>query len=856
MVESNNIMLSPLYRKIMKFINKHRLIIFPTLGKVPHPGIGKTRQYWNMPMDTDLLRKMLEDPTINSYAVLCGQISKNLFVLDFDKVRRYREFTKAFPELAQNTLTVKTRRGYHVYLRAMTTMPRTQHLGHMELLGEGSYVIGPQSLVDRTTYKIIINANIQVINDTDVQKIISELKQSSITTSSNKQEVNDLAEHIPTNDPNALREYQVRMYLKYGQSSKSRNVGLYRAASISMSRGIPYEKTIATLLPVHTQAKPYSNHRRESQKQRSAEGIRTITSAYRYQIYSTRALLQAPKTSTAMTGLVPTALREALLQAWGKINKQGIIVNGSTIPGRLIEALFMEGIEPGTVMTYESICQIGKKVSLSSKSIFEALRGRLSQYNGKHLFQKLTNYSYSQKTPTHVGDYDNRTINKTKDHFSKRCKTRNYFVMPNIEHLCSIFGVLAQSWDAIPYEALKTPKAYRMALHEQYIRRVTPETSATYNGNRLGCHARTAYRYDKELSVKTIPIYGYEPLSWQNVDNEDFYGQPRSNDVTPGKWLQCLDGKRYPAIKGIALKLLSRGDVAVACKRLASRRILGDVSLVLGDVIWRRLDKEKSQSDTYSSDDVLPPFVLPERSSRASTSSNNPSKYTVRRNHDVEAQNDTHINLLTLVKGIGQRRAYQLNDLDIISLDDLSAADPSHILGNLYHGGYLTISAIQEWQYEAKVLLGLEQRRQSDINAERNKNRINSYLTTVRKIIKFIKKSFDLLDKTFGYADLPIPEVKLIEELTIVSTQLKFREGRWYVSLINGSGVHKLNDIFIEFFSLYQTTITRMDNLADYQLDEYGFGNNQFWKSQSRWLAHYRQLIIDATTEYENGDKK
>lgn len=846
-----------LYEKIKPIINKHSLIIFPTLGKTPHPKLGKTRQYWSTPMDAVLLREMLEDPAISSYAVLCGQISKNLFVLDFDKVRRYRAFVKAFPELAESTLTVRTRRGYHIYLRAIDTLPRTQHLGDMELLGEGSYVIGPQSLVGKTTYRIIIDAPIQSIDDTSIQKIIKELKQSPVVASSNVQMIDDLVEYIPTGNSDALREFQIRLYLKYGQTSKSRNIGLHRAASISANRGIPYDQTIATLLPIHMQAQPYNDHRRESQEQRSAEGIKTIASAYKNQVYGTSAL-QISRMSAPETGLMPTALREALLQAWGRTNKQGLIVNGSTIPGRLIEALIIEGIQPGTLLTNNEIYSIGRKVHLSSRSIFEALRGKLSQYNGKQIFQTLSKHSYSQKTPTHVGDYDNRTINEHNNTFSKGRKTENYFVMPSVDHLCSIFDVLAQSWDTIPFEALKTPKAYRMALHEQYIRRVNPETSATYNGNRLGCHARTTYRYDKVLGVKTIPIYGYVPLSWKNVDNEDFYGQPRSNDVTPGQWLQRIDGKRYPAIKGIALKLLKRGDVAVACKRLASRRILGDVSLVLGDVIWRRLDKEMSQSDTYSSNDVLPAFVLPkERSSRASTSlDKRSSKHSVRCSHDVEAQHDTRTaNFLTLVKGIGERRAYQLNDLGIISLDDLIAADPSYILGNLHHGGYLTASGVIEWQYEAKVLLGLEKRRQSDINMERNKARISNYTTAVKKIIKFIKKSFDLLDETFGYADLPIAEIELIKELTVISTQLKSREGRWYVSLINGSGVNKLNTIFTDFFNFYEATITRMDNLSNHQLDEYGFGNNQFWKAQSRWLAHYRQLVTDATAEYENGDK-
>ena len=47
----------------------------------------------------------------------------------------------------------------------------------------------------------------------------------------------------------------------------------------------------------------------------------------------------------------------------------------------------------------------------------------------------------------------------------------------------------------------------------------------------------------------------------------------------------------------------------------------------------------------------------------------------------------------------------------------------------------------------------------------------------------------------------------------------------------------------------------RMNNLSDHQLDEYGFGSSQIWNAQSKWLAYYRQMVIDVTAEYENGDK-
>lgn len=75
--------------------------------------------------------------------LLCGAVSDNLIVLDFDKVLSYAKWKVIRPKLAA-TYTVRTSRGYHVYLRLGTLPARTLSMegGDVKVTG---YVVGAGS---------------------------------------------------------------------------------------------------------------------------------------------------------------------------------------------------------------------------------------------------------------------------------------------------------------------------------------------------------------------------------------------------------------------------------------------------------------------------------------------------------------------------------------------------------------------------------------------------------------------------------------------------------------------------------------------------------------------------------------
>ena len=83
----------------------------------------------------------------SNIGVVTGAVSANLTVLDFDEPNAFTCFFGAHEELVKKTLTVRTGKGIHVYLRSFKSTPsfKISKL-KLDVKGEGSYVVAPPSL--------------------------------------------------------------------------------------------------------------------------------------------------------------------------------------------------------------------------------------------------------------------------------------------------------------------------------------------------------------------------------------------------------------------------------------------------------------------------------------------------------------------------------------------------------------------------------------------------------------------------------------------------------------------------------------------------------------------------------------
>ncbi len=81
--------------------------------------------------------------------IICGKVSGNFVVLDFDNDPSYQDFIKRCLsydiDIVATTPVVKTRKGFHVYLRTKS-LTKSLKLKDLDIKSEGGYVVSPPSI--------------------------------------------------------------------------------------------------------------------------------------------------------------------------------------------------------------------------------------------------------------------------------------------------------------------------------------------------------------------------------------------------------------------------------------------------------------------------------------------------------------------------------------------------------------------------------------------------------------------------------------------------------------------------------------------------------------------------------------
>jgi hypothetical protein len=645
-------------------------------SKRPLSGFDLSRYFSQRPSASEL--RAWFTPQTTNFAVMCGAVSNNLFVLDFDTPDAYLDFTTQFPIPAQS-FTVKTRRGYHVYLRSSHCHLRSRKVRGGELKAAGGYVVGAGSVIGLIHYTISNDAPVYQLDDSTLQHLLTTL-----TTPSHRQ---SLAERL-SHQTSALK--LVHDYKSQAQII-GRNNALYRTALHASYLGITLQTCIDTLASLHAHTAPIAQHTTETPSRRLQEARHTITSAYRYHHVGT------PKAVGSSNEIgVPNNIREHLLK-----QRQTLVL-------RLLDAFALAGWNEGKIFSLNDAIQLGRSVSLGRTSIL-----RIFTYN--RLF--LT-------PPPPARDTDNSILNSNHRPTRGRPTTR-YFAVPSHKQLAKTLGItLAGSTDKLTANDLRSNKAYRMALHRELVKRQTPELSTRFLADRLGVSERSLRRYNVSLGVIRTPIFGYEPLTWSHINEEALWGTARLNqskrDIVGGRWLQMESGKRYPALRGIALKLLASGKTALYCRRLPNRLQLSDANALplsmpqtsstnpvpamergsggeanasvpaqrvregLGGeaVIWRHL--HATHPDWHGDEYTLPPLEAP--TAPLSTPK-------------TAAPDD-----LKVIKGIGKTTARILCRAGIDTYAKLASVTNLDGIAKLFPNVYLTSRQVAFWVHQADFL--------------------------------------------------------------------------------------------------------------------------------------------------------
>jgi hypothetical protein len=664
---------SPVYQSVLRAAQFFTVI--PLEGKRPPRRFNYAKYRKQRPTRTEL-EGWFADVRVVAYGILCGQRTGQrwLIVLDHDDVAAYQRFAAQWPHLAQS-YTVKTRRGYHTYLYVEGAAPiRSQKIHGGELLGQGALVVGAGSCVNEQVYQAINpEAPMVTISAAEFTQLLSSI--GGAVTPRTKQAATTTANKPLTAETCAKL---VRQYRELAPTL-GRNNALYRVASQAAQHGISQQDIRETLLLPHIQQETTNHaHPLETAIQRAREAHATITSAYKRP--AQQDLVTMGK--KPLIGL-PNALREAFLQQ-----------QPTSIVPRLLDAAALAGWLPGQTVTTAEIIAMAHRYGIGQDSVNKALTGEFSQLNGQPIFPKVTTHPH--KPP--VGDGDNPIKNLP------RGRKPNYYLIPAPAHLCAICQIsLAdlQTTDALSGADLSSGRAYRQALHRELVGRTTPELGNETYAHRLHTSTRSIQRYAAALKLIKTPVIAYERLTWALLDEATAWGPVRENQagraITPGRWLQTADGQRYPAIVGLAAKLLAQHTPVLYCERRPSRLQLPNAPWPpVSPSIWR--DRRGLQPDWGGEERTWPPQLAP---TVPRVGAARPIQSIVPSSESLPVVPDDD---LMVIKGIGPGRAATLRRGGIRTWAALAAADPQRLVDLNPLDAYLTAAQIQFWRIQADAL--------------------------------------------------------------------------------------------------------------------------------------------------------
>jgi hypothetical protein len=475
------------------------------------------------------LRFWYSDNGYQNLAIVCGAISR-LLVLDFDTDAAFTRFQSEHPDLI-DTLTIRTRRGYHLWYRIPpdTRVPSRKGQG-IDLLAEGKYAVAPPSTINGHTYTIERALPIMELTPEGIQRVTTFVGGEIVIP---EREAGDAATPFSTAE-------LLGLYRAHAQVG-NRNNALFYAALAARDSGWSCANAITVIADVHVAAGTAG----ENAIARYREAVRTIESAFS----------RPPRLrTTPTTSQLPNTLRE-------KLNSLGF-----TCVIRVIEAIWRLGYQPGDLVHPETLWKDLDGL-IGRHSIYKALKATLK--NGSTLFEPIV--GYEMVSPRTSSSEASASLPLTSDDkmllLAKKFRHKpqdggrptTSYCTPSIKDISQWLGVPASRIsDELPNAMLNSAKNTRKHLHESILRRRPGRYGRELLAKRVGVCVRTIDTYNAELKTTYADFnkqhcYFETPLHWNNLDKI-----PPEDALPNGVFLLDDTGKRYPAKKSIAIMLLKR----------------------------------------------------------------------------------------------------------------------------------------------------------------------------------------------------------------------------------------------------------------------------------------------------------
>lgn len=141
------------------------LSVLPLKGK--RPFLPSWTEFQSRTASEDEIKAWQRDGLLHNVGIVCGSVSNNLVVIDFDGLATYSAFTTLYPALTE-TFTVRTGsgQGMHIYLyvdsQPATAKAMDTPIGNIELRSDGSQVAAPPSVHPVTGNRYMVEKPLRI----------------------------------------------------------------------------------------------------------------------------------------------------------------------------------------------------------------------------------------------------------------------------------------------------------------------------------------------------------------------------------------------------------------------------------------------------------------------------------------------------------------------------------------------------------------------------------------------------------------------------------------------------------------------------------------------------------------------
>ncbi len=462
--------------------------------------------------------------------IVTGRVS-HLVVLDFDSEAIFNAFKAQYPDLLETHTVRSAGRGLpHLYFKLPDHLHVDSQKGQgIDLLSNGRYVVAPPTLINGQAYRVTRGGQPRPLTERDIRRI-----QSFIQSCRVPQPVAPSVQAAAA--PLKASRHDLCTLYHYLCQHNGRNEALFRTSLFARDTGWQKSEALSTLVELHSQQTTRSSHPQETAAQRQHEAQRTIHSAFSRPAASRRQARQ-----TANTHQLPNSVREALMQ------------RKMTYALRTLEGLLLTGTGSGRVFSTQQAESTLKGV-VGRDSIHKTLQW-LAHPESIHSPVNPHGNANAFATPkTRLNNKKCFLLPKRNQEKPQNGRPQNWYRMPDIQDLCVLLGVDLSNSDPLQLIDLASAPQTRRVLHRELIKRRPAEYSRRWLAARLGVSMPTINSYNRAIPIHSRPTYTETAIGWGNIERLPF------DEPLRGAFLVTPNGKRFPALRLIASRMLANGE--------------------------------------------------------------------------------------------------------------------------------------------------------------------------------------------------------------------------------------------------------------------------------------------------------